>query len=317
MRIHTRIEIDIETGRIVKEEGFNYDGPLAQCGGGSSAPAAPAKTAEETNLLKTQNDLLTQQLIESKQMTPLLMRQMGLKQDASGDWVEKTWEEKEAVLSPAEKAANKANMLKYGLDTSGNKLTEEQLMAEMTPLEKLNYQTTKLSTERYNQAMTGTLPISPALESELTAEETQAQEVLSRKLGPSWMLSTPGQKAMSTLKQKANLVREEARRGEISAGDVRFQNSVSSAITKNNQATNDLSTALSAKQGVISNMANIPGRNTGTMSNAERMMGPYAKDRDLAYSAELQTQANNAAASQGTTQLVSTGAAAAAAAAAA
>ena len=36
MRIHTKIVIDIKSGEVLNEEGFDYDGEVAQCSGGSS-----------------------------------------------------------------------------------------------------------------------------------------------------------------------------------------------------------------------------------------------------------------------------------------
>jgi hypothetical protein len=44
-------------------------------------------------------------------------------------------------------------------------------------------------------------------------------EMLNRKLGKDWALSTSGQSLMAKIKQKANLVREEARRGMITTAE--------------------------------------------------------------------------------------------------
>ena len=474
MRIHTLVEIDIESGAVTKETGFEYEGPLAMCGGGGTTVQASKMSSEEKALLATQNQLLQQQLGENAALKPFLLQQMGLKEvpnmvtyrmlgdtvygdgrtpsptqyftgpDGTTSIAQMTSAEKYALMSPAEQAANKSQMASmgldlegnklssdqvlanmspaeqaaykaqmasygldaaggkltadqyletmspqqaaaykaqmasmgldaagnkldaqgyldsmspyeaaaykdkmasYGLDIAGNKLTEEQLMADMSPMERSNYETQKLSNDRYQQALKGELPISPALEQELTNEQKNTQDALSRKLGSGWMLSTPGQKAMASLTTKNNLVREEARRREITAGDVRYQNNITNALNKTNStdakiaalsnksgttynaltgnAVNDyktgmnlsattLSNMMGANQNLLSNMANFPSRTSGTISTAASMMAPYQKQRDLETSALMQSAANSGAASSGMTgmfgQVLGTGA---------
>jgi hypothetical protein len=41
MRVHTRLIIDIASGEVLHEEGFEYQGPVAQCGGGGKKPPTP------------------------------------------------------------------------------------------------------------------------------------------------------------------------------------------------------------------------------------------------------------------------------------
>ncbi|MCE5336836.1 MAG: tail fiber domain-containing protein [Desulfobacteraceae bacterium] len=276
-------------------------------------------------------------------------------QDASGKWVEMTDEQKLSSMSPAERAAYKAQMasyglgetgqkltgeeilasmspadaaaykaqmLSYGLDVAGNPLTEEQIAAQMTPTERSNYEITKLSNERYMQALKGDLPVDPALEKELTTEEQQIKEDLSRKLGPTWELSTPGQTALRNLQEKANLVRSEARRGEISAGDVRFQNNITSALNKTNQATGNAQTTLANRAAILSQEAGKSQTNLANLARSADTMGAfnisntirsgYAADRDLETSVMMQNVANKAASKQGLMQLVGAAAMAAA-----
>lgn len=313
MKIHTLIVSDIETGKILQDEYFEYEGPIAHCGGGGGTTVVPAqKSSEELEQLSIQNNLLKQQLAQNESQakisadtTPLYMKSLGMVQDSAGKWVEQTEEQKLAAMTPLEKARYAQEMENLGLDLSGNKLTEEQLLAGMTDTERLNYSTTKMSTERLNKALTGTLPISPALEQELTDQETQMKENLARKLGPNWELSTPGQKAMSTLKQKADLVREEARRGEITSGDVRFQNSLSSSLAKMNSTDSEWRTELDRKQGAVTNYGNAsrPTDFTGSLNTSRAIAGSYAQDRDTQTSAAMQGSANSAAATQGQYQV--------------
>src|SRR5690348_11648830 len=49
MRIHTKIVIDIETGRVVEDSFYHYEGPLALCDRSQQASATDAmRTAEQT-----------------------------------------------------------------------------------------------------------------------------------------------------------------------------------------------------------------------------------------------------------------------------
>ena len=347
MKIYTRLEIDIESGAVLYEESLDYDGPVVECKGGGSTKVVTS--AEERALYKTQNQLLQQQIAESEALSPILYRQLGLKAQTTQEenpawakwnaqsdiyktifhnqaptqylqkntWVEMTPEEKLTAMDPSERASLEAEMLTKGLDVYGNKLSEEQMLERMLPSEATAYKANKLSNERYIQALKGELPISPALESDLADQENMMTETLSRKLGANWMLSTPGQKAYSTMKQKADLVREEARRGEIDSASDRMAQGMTTIQNMNTEKDNDLSFSKQTGQTLISNMANMPGRNTGTMSNASNLAGQYAQKSALQTSANQQKAANKAAQTQGYVQAGTTVAVAAAAAAAA
>lgn len=94
--------------------------------------------------------------------------------------------------------------------------TEKERYAQMTTLERGQYGLTLQAQQRQRRAYAGQLPISPALEASLGKQETQIVEALSQRLGTNWQLTTPGQQAMGAFRQRADLVREEARRGEMS-----------------------------------------------------------------------------------------------------
>lgn len=55
MRINTRVVIDIETGAILERQGYEYDGPVALCGGGPSQQQKDAAT-QQAALSKTESD---------------------------------------------------------------------------------------------------------------------------------------------------------------------------------------------------------------------------------------------------------------------
>lgn len=50
MRVHTRVEIDMATGEVLDEEGFDYEGPIAECKGGGGGEVS--ETPEEKELAR-------------------------------------------------------------------------------------------------------------------------------------------------------------------------------------------------------------------------------------------------------------------------
>lgn len=67
--------------------------------------------------------------------------------------------------------------------------------------------------ERALSALRGEIGVSPALEADISKQRETMEENLSRKLGPNWRQTTAGQQAMGELDRRADLVREESRRG--------------------------------------------------------------------------------------------------------
>lgn len=150
------------------------------------APQPPAPSAAETALQTEQLNLLKEQRAETAAFKPYLLESMGMR-DVGGGKLEKIpWEERYARMSPQERA--------------GQELADLYL-------------------QRQKQALAGELPVSPALESELGRQKEELTSNLSQRLGPNWTQSTPGIQAMSEFEKRAGLMREEARRGQISTGE--------------------------------------------------------------------------------------------------
>lgn len=153
--------------------------------GGSTTVEAPKPSPEEAALQKEQLAILQQQQAETDLMTPYVLKGMGLVKENG------------AIRN----------------------MTEAERLAGMSELEKTQYEVAKQQQERLSQAYAGKLPTSPALEKNLEDEQRKMAEALSQRLGPNWMTTTPGQQAMSTFQKRADLLREEARRGEMSSGE--------------------------------------------------------------------------------------------------
>lgn len=158
-------------------------------GGSSTTVEAPKPSNEETQLMQQQLEILKQSRAEQELIKPYVMQSMGLTQETTPEGV-----------------------------TSYRRLTEEERLASMTPVEKSAYEALGLQQERQIKALKGLLPVSPALESEIEKSGLDLKEDLSRRLGSNWQLTTSGTQASSEFDKKAGLLREEARRGEINTG---------------------------------------------------------------------------------------------------
>lgn len=69
MKVITECVIDMSTGATLHEESYEYEGPVAQCGGGGksvpSVPAAPEP--EQTPTYETEKDPLAKSVRDSEQ----------------------------------------------------------------------------------------------------------------------------------------------------------------------------------------------------------------------------------------------------------
>lgn len=154
-------------------------------GGGGSDVQAPQPTAEEKALQQAQLDMLNQSRSESDLMKPFLLQSLGLVQEGTG----------------------------Y------RRMTDEERIAQMSPTEKSNYDILQLQQQRQLAALQGNLPVSPALEQDIAKQEATMNESLSRQLGSGWATTTSGIQAKSQFDQRAEALREAARRDEMTTGE--------------------------------------------------------------------------------------------------
>jgi hypothetical protein len=159
MKISTYLEIDIETGAILRRDCFEYSGPVALCKGGGTTVVPMSD--EEKALLNTQNQILQKQMGAyddyislQNELEPFTLESMNLKRDERGNIVK--IQEKTADEIMAEK-----NLALMGYDTAGNKLTTDQMLGYMTDAEKQEYNITQAANDRLAKAYAGELDISP------------------------------------------------------------------------------------------------------------------------------------------------------------
>lgn len=284
----------------------------------SSGSTKYEQSPEEREWYATQS-AYTKQIMEGQQeLYPVIMQSLGYQENDAGEWVEQTWEQRYEHMSPLEKIQYNETMGEYGYDVSGNKLTEEQRLADMTPLEKTQYDIEKLTAETQLKALRGEMDVSPALEKSLATTRGSVEEELRRKLGPDYLLSTPGSQAVSNLNESQELIREEARRGLVSSYDAMSSNDQSQAVNKlSNLLTSLTNQNQMGKQGtgVLSGMWG--GSGNAAMSGGSSLLNYGTGVSGNQMSAAMQNSANRQSMNQGYVQAGGTIVAAAAAAAAA
>lgn len=303
MKIYERLVIDIETGQSLEEISYEYNGPLALCD--TNVEATP-KSATEEAIDQTQLQLLQKQVSMTEELEPFILESAGYTRNADGQIVKSDTKTAEDILT-------EKSLALQGYSTTGESLTEEQMLSYMTETEKLSYLNQKANLERQQKALAGELEISPVLEKELAGEETQLKEVLARKLGADWETSTSGQNLLTELQAKADLVREEARQGIItsSEGVAASMANQSTMEEKNREMLASLSSDNTTTK--INKLMSLMGVNTTAMNSLSDVSSIYASDRANRQNVNLSNAANKTS----TTNSAIGGAGAAAAAAAA
>lgn len=131
----------------------------------------------------------------------------------------------------------------------------------------------KLYYENAIKAAKGELPVSPALEADLTQQKNALAENLSRRLGSNWQTSTPGIQSLSEFDKRAGLLREEARRGQMTTGESLLSSRMGYLTDQNQQNYNQTQNWNLPRYQVSS----------GMYSNA---MQPYQFNREMQYQSD-------------------------------
>lgn len=228
MKIYNKIVLDMNTWEVLEEDSFEYDGPLALCGGGGSEPDPVQPTATELAIQKLQLEILQNQAAENAQLKPLLYASMGLTTDASGNI---------------------------------RKMTEDEYQNSLTDTQKLAYKANQLQQERVINALEGKLPVSSALENDISDRENVLRQTLAQKLGSNYETSTPGIQALSEFNKKAEELREQSRLGEINSG---------TGLMLNQMGFLD-----SSAKSTTSMFGNLPNRYGAQVQTAATALQPY------------------------------------------
>lgn len=285
------------------------------CFGGDTTIEYPAPTESEEKLRSLQLASLQKSQSLTDALTPYMLEGYGLKAvtpAATDEEIARSKQLEQEITAydnapdsyrtdPANQAAQRARLAeKATIDAkftpTYQKMTEEETLANMTPLEQQEYNLRKaqadiagLQAERTKKALAGELEVSPALEKSLAEDEAALTETLNRKFGTDYQVSSGGSKAIQDFQTRADIVRDAARRGEISEGS---QLLMSELGLLNNLDTSDTSKANATASGYTI----FPSTYLSTASGYGSALTPYERDRAGSFQADV-TNANNEAAS--------------------
>lgn len=193
--------------------------------GGGDAPEAPEMSDEEKSLLATQTKVLEAQLQMMQQqdkqfqmLSPFLFKELGLK--------------------PI-------------LDDKGNIVKFEEIADDVKPLRE---KSEKLLLERSIAALEGRLPVSSQLQQELETGKQTLEESLRRSLGPDFIASTGGSKAMADFEREKENILEASRRGDITLGE---QLSLAREATRTSTTSQRLADALGITRSGLENVGGM------------------------------------------------------------
>lgn len=158
-------------------------------------------------------------------------------------------------------------------------MTEEEQLAAMTSSQRKQYEVANLQLGQYEKALRGELPLSQAVENELTKQRADLESYMSRKLGPNWQQSTPGIQALAEFDKKANALREEQMYGKQTGASAM-------SIAQQDYYNQLLSRSASAASSPL-------GTYQGLMGSIGQALQPYQLQR------QMQLQANMANAQSG------------------
>jgi hypothetical protein len=199
---------------------------------------APAPSAEElglrkeqTELLRQQRSILDQQMAQEKALMPVFAKQLGLqlKFDKSGNIVGAT-QTPEALqkekLSTQLQMKTLDQLLHPEKDPAyarQKKLLDMQLQKyqeDLTgPRAKERNQIEALANQRTLKALRGQLDVDPALERDIKTQEQTLRERLQQQLGTGYETSSAGMEALQRFGEGANVLRSQARHGEMTLSE--------------------------------------------------------------------------------------------------
>ncbi|MEE8382228.1 MAG: hypothetical protein V3R78_10200 [Thermodesulfobacteriota bacterium] len=205
---------------------------------------APQPSAEETQLQQMQLQLAQRQATQQQALEPFQLQAAGLVKEPDGTL---------------------------------RRQTEEERVAGQTELQRQQEGVQRSLLERQQMALAGELPVSPALEAQLGREGGLLEEQISRSGRRGGTLGT---RQRSLFKTRADLVREEARRGQITG------------LTGSSLGFAGLSGQQQAQQ--FGGLQGLGQGAQGTLGLLQGAAQPFQQQRMLEFQASQQTAANRA-----------------------
>lgn len=196
-------------------------------------PTAEEKAlqAEQTELLRAQREILLQTQSQQAALLPVFAESLGLslKFDQAGNIIgaEQT-PQAQRIEGLSQQLLEKS--LNDLLTESSTEATQKklldlqlaQLQEQLDPTTETgirNKEIERLLGERTLAALKGELPVDPALERDIAKQEQTLRDTLRSQLGPGYETSTPGIDAMQSFREGADVLRSQARRGELTLAE--------------------------------------------------------------------------------------------------
>ncbi len=221
---------------------------------GSTTVQAPKPTPQETSLENDQLNAVNQENALTEATLPLEFQAMGYNLSNSG-----TASNPNYSISP---------------------MTQDQLLANMNPLQQQQYNNGLLSAQQENLALQGKMPIDQNLENQLQLQQQQLSQTMAEKLGPNWQQTTSGQQALQQLNTQQNITRQ-----AVATGQLNSLNSVNlgqMGFAANQQAQNE--GALSSTSQYYAPSFNMAGA----------AMQPYQYYNQMGFQANMANAQNSA-----------------------
>jgi len=250
----------------------------------------PGPTSQEIELQEMQLNLIRESRAYQNLMKPFILEQMGLRESGDPEALEKRGE----LQAEIKRVKNEPNYDDYGNNRTGDKNSRiAQLEAELaaTPMPTIEKipeselpeaqrnarQIQGLLQGRQLKALRGELPVDPALERELKDQEAVLREGLAR--GPG-LNSTVAAQKLGQFTQRAGLLRDSVRRGEIQSGGALLANRA--GLLGN------------VGPGAAQPFSAFPGRTLGLLSGINQSFQPYQFSRQLEFGARQANAQTNA-----------------------
>lgn len=197
---------------------------------GGGAPSPPAPSAEEralqrqqVELLKQQQSMLEREARQQELLLPVMLRRSGVeavRDPVTGEVTGFKELKDSATLTPYEKSM-------FAIQ-EGQMALQKEMLAQ-SQKEFAEYTTSPLAQQRKDieakfyqrtlDALSGNLPVNPALERGLQEEQDLLGEQMRRQLGSGWATSTPGIQAQAQFRQRKQELLESARRGDLTLAE--------------------------------------------------------------------------------------------------
>lgn len=310
MKIYNKVVIDMKTLTVLEEDSYEYDGPLALCGGGSTTVEAAQPSAAEIEYYNLMNSNIKSSMALQEALSPYILSSLGLKT------VTPTWSEEDTARinqlnqeiaaydsapnayrnNPENQAAQRARLaeqseLKSKYATTYAEMTDDEYYNSLSATEKQTYDLQKAQSERLLKAYAGELEIPATIQENLDREKAILDETIARQ-GSNSTAAIQKQKAFD---EKVALIKDAVQHGEMDSGTVAYLNTLGflnadtsgDATTYSNYTTTPLatmgaiSTALQpyqyysglTQQANLTNASNANARTVGLMQGLGALAG--------------------------------------------